>query len=461
MSEKRADRRGVKELAAPPVEAGGHGHNAGRNVGGVRWMVCLMLFGATTICLLNRQVFGILASDLQHRFNWNEAEYGYIVGAFQFSYAIGLVAVGRLIDRLGTRLGYALIIGLWSLVTVAHGLVHTVVAFFLIRLLLGLTEAGNFPASIKGAAEWFPASERSLVAGMINAGTNMGVIAAALLVPWLSVRYGWQSPFVATGILGLMWSVWWWKSYRLPAEHPRLSRAEAAWIADEKEGALSYPSGEPKIPWIRLLGYKQLWAFTIAKGLVDPVWFFYLSWLPKLLYKQYHLSPTGLSLPLVIVFVASDVGSVLGGWLPSLFMRWGKPLATARRMAMVPCALAALPMLFGSHLNSLWLTVSLLGLAVAAQQGWSSNVYAIASDWFPRSAVASVVGFGSMVGSLGATLMAVITGWVLQLTGSYTPIFIYCALAYSVAFVVLQGMVPDYARIKLPSALAQPEAAQQ
>lgn len=417
-----------------------------------------MLFGATTICLLNRQVFGILASDLEHRFNWNEAEYGYIVGAFQLSYAIGMVLVGRFIDRVGTRLGYALIIGLWSLVTAAHALVHTVAAFFIVRLLLGFTEAGNFPASIKGTAEWFPASERSFVAGMINAGTNMGVIAAALLVPWLSIHYGWQSSFVVAGILGLLWSVWWWKSYRAPSEHPRLSRAELALISDADPGEPGRASGEPPLPWIRLLGYKQLWAFTIAKGMVDPVWFFYLSWLPKLLYHEYHLSPTGLSLPLVIVFIASDVGSVLGGWLPSLFMRWGKPLATARRMAMIPCALAALPMLYGSHLHSLWLTVSLLGLAVAAQQGWSANVYAIASDWFPRNAVASVVGFGSMAGSLTATLMAVVTGWVLQITGSYSSLFIYCALAYSLAFMVLQGMVPRYSRIQLPDDLQEPEA---
>jgi ACS family hexuronate transporter-like MFS transporter len=395
---------------------------------------------------MNRQVFGILASDLQHRFNWNESQYGYIVGSFQFAYAIGLAAAGRLIDRIGTRTGYALIIGLWSLVTIAHVLVRTALGFCVIRFLLGLTEAGNFPASIKSSAEWFPPVERSFVAGIINAGTNMGVIAAALFVPWLNARYGWQSAFAVTGIMGLLWCGWWWHSYRSPEEHPKISPAEYELIR-EGHARRDQAMNQELISWTRLLGYRQLWAFTAVKFLVDPVWFFYLSWLPKFLSKTYHLPAIGLSLPLVVVYVASDLGSITGGWLPSVFLRRGYSMPQARKMAMLPCALAVMPMAFGAHFNSLWLTVVMVGIALAAVQGWSSNVYALASDMFPSSAVGSVVGFGSMAGSIGAAVLAILTGWILQTTGTYTPLFIYAASAYLIAFGILRWLVPNFERI--------------
>jgi MFS transporter, ACS family, hexuronate transporter len=417
----------------------------------VRWAICAFLFCATVINLLNRQVFGILAGDLQHTFHWNESQYGYIVGAFQLAYAIGLAAAGRLIDRTGTRVGYALMIGVWSLVTIAHGFIRTALGFCAIRFLLGLSEAGNFPASTKSTAEWFPQSERSLVAGIINAGTNMGVIAAAFIVPWLSIRYGWQSAFIVTGLLGLFWCAWWLHSYRSPENHKKLSPAEQLLISDGQK-QISHTQKQEPIPWIRLLHYKQLWAFTIAKLLVDPVWFFYLSWLPKFLAKTYHLAAFGLSLPLIVIYICSDLGSIAGGWLPGYFFRKGYPMYKARKMVMFPCALAVLPMVFGAHFNSLAFTVAIVGIALAAQQGWSANVYALASDLFPASAVASVVGFGSMAGSLGATLLAVSVGWVLQFTGSYTPFFIYSATAYLIAFLFLQWLAPRFERVVLPAA---------
>jgi ACS family hexuronate transporter-like MFS transporter len=412
----------------------------------VRWMICAFLFGATTINLMNRQVFGILAGDLQHIFRWDEAQYGYIVGAFQLSYAIGLALAGRFIDRVGTRVGYAIMIGTWSLVTVAHAWISTTIGFLSIRVLLGLSEAGNFPAAIKSTSEWFPARERSTVAGIINAGTNMGVIAAALLVPRLSIRYGWQSGFVVTGLLGLLWCVWWWIGYRDPAKHPRLSEAEYSLIRDGAERTGKEMNRE-LVPWIRLLGYKQLWAFTVVKMLVDPVWFFYLSWLPKFLFQTFHLPIIGLSLPLVLVYIASDLGSIVGGSLPAFFLRKGYSMASARRRAMLPCAIAVMPMVYGAHFSSLWLTVAVVGLALAAVQGWSSNMYGIVPDLFPSNSVASVVGFGSMAGSVSAALFAVIAGWVLQTTGSYTPLFIYCASCYLIAFEILQLLVPRLERI--------------
>ena len=415
-----------------------------------RWLICALLFGATTINLMNRQVFGILAPDLQHRFEWTEVQYGYLVAAFQLAYSFGLVAVGRLIDRFGTRLGYATIIGLWSLVTIAHGFVRTALGFGIVRILLGLSEAGNFPAAAKGTAEWFPIRERSLVAGIMNAGTNMGVIAAALLVPWLSIRYGWQSAFVVTGFFGVVCCGWWWFSYRTPDQHPRVSAAEYALITGNQAKLGAVPRESRKlVPSHKLLRTRQLWAFTIAKFLVDPVWFFYLSWLPKFLNKTYHLPVAGLSLPLVIIYLCSDMGSIVGGWWPGVLVRAGKSMSHARRRVMLPCALAVLPMVFGSHIHSLWLVVAMIGIALAAQQGWSANVYAIASDLFPNNSVASVVGFGSMAGSIAAALFAVVTGWILQTTGSYLPIFIYSASAYLVAFGILQWLVPNLERAEL------------
>ena len=397
----------------------------------IRWLICALLFGATTINLMNRQVFGILAPDLQHRFQWSEVQYGYLVAAFQLAYSFGLVAVGRLIDRFGTRLGYAAIIGIWSLVTIAHGFVRTAFGFGIVRILLGLSEAGNFPAAAKSTAEWFPTSERSLVAGIMNAGTNMGVIAAALLVPWLSIRYGWQSAFVVTGVFGVLWCAWWWFSYRTPDQHPRVSASEYSLITgNHSKLVVAATRSERLVPSRRLLRTKQLWAFTIAKFLVDPVWFFYLSWLPKFLNKTYHLPVAGLSLPLVIIYLCSDMGSIVGGWWPGVLVRSGKTMSHARRRVMLPCALAVLPMVFGSHIHSLWLMVAMIGIALAAQQGWSANVYAIASDLFPNNSVASVVGFGSMAGSIAAALFAIATGWILQTTGSYMPIFIPPAPTY-------------------------------
>lgn len=410
----------------------------------IRWLICALLFGATTINLMNRQVFGILAPDLQHRFQWSEVQYGYLVAAFQLAYSFGLVAVGRLIDRFGTRLGYAAIIGIWSLVTIAHGFVRTALAFGLVRILLGLSEAGNFPAAAKGTAEWFPTRERSLVAGIMNAGTNMGVIAAALLVPWLSIHYGWQSAFAVTGLFGVIWCAWWWFSYRTPDQHPRVSASELSFITGNQ-----HKLTRSLVPAHKLLRTRQLWAFTIAKFLVDPVWFFYLSWLPKFLYKTYHLPVAGLSLPLVIIYLCSDMGSIGGGWWPGIFVAKGMAMSRARRRVMLPCALAVLPMVFGSHIHSLWLMVAMIGVALAAQQGWSANVYAIASDLFPTNSVASVVGFGSMAGSISAALLAAATGWILQTTGSYTPIFLYAATAYLMAFGILQWLVPNLERAEL------------
>jgi ACS family hexuronate transporter-like MFS transporter len=411
----------------------------------VRWTICALLFGVTTINLLNRQVFGILAADLQRIFNWNEVDYGYIVGAFQLSYALGLALAGWFIDRVGTRIGYAMMIGIWSLVTIAHMFVRTTLGFLSIRFLLGLSEAGNFPAAIKSSSEWFPARERSLVAGIINAGTNLGGIAAALLVPWLTVRYGWQSAFAATGVLGLLWCVWWSIAYRDPENHPRLSKSEYALIQDGRSISTETKS-QQKVSWIRLLRFKQTWAFALVKMTVDPVWFFFLSWLPKFLYQTFHLPIIGLSLPLVVVYIASDIGSVVGGYLPVVFLRRGHTMAAARRRAMLPCAIAVIPMIYGSHYNSLWLVVAGAGLALAGAQGWSSNAFAMVPDLFPSNSVGSVVGFGSMVGSVSAAIFAVIAGWVLQATGSYTPLFIYCACSYLIAFGIIQLLVPRLER---------------
>ncbi|WP_044174050.1 MFS transporter [Flectobacillus major] len=407
-----------------------------------RWTVCALIFSATTINLLDRQVLGILASDLQKKIGWTELEYGYIVSAFQFSYAIGMALVGRLLDKVGTRLGYTLSIALWSLASMAHAFVGSAWGFGIARIFLGISEAGNFPAAIKATAEWFPAKERSIVAGIINAGSNMGVIVAALAVPFLAIHWGGQTAFLATGILGMAVSAWVWLFYRVPQQHSKVSKEELAYIEQD-----SVIQDEP-IKWTKLLSYRQLWAFTIMKFLIDPVWYFYLYWLPKFLDKAFGIPLGKLSLPLMTVYLLSDVGSIAGGWFPTWLIKRGYSLHKARRTAFLVCAMAVLPMFFGTYYTNLWIAVILVGIALAAQQAWSSNAYTLVSDLFPSNAVASVVGFGSMAGALGGVLFSMIIGWVLNQTGSYAPLFAYAASAYFIAFGVLSWLVPKIEPIR-------------
>jgi ACS family hexuronate transporter-like MFS transporter len=404
-----------------------------------------MLFFAISINYVDRQVLGLLAPTLQHSIGWTEAQYGYIVGAFQLAYAIGLVVAGRMVDRLGSRIGYTIVMAFWSVASMAHALAASALGFGVARFFLGLGEAGGFPAAIKTTAEWFPQRERSLATGIFNSGANIGAILAPLLIPWITLKFGWRSAFLATGVLGALWIVWWLTQYHSPAEHPRVSPAELRHIQEDP----AEPTGQ--LPWKSLLTFKQTWAFAIAKFLTDPIWYFYLYWLPKFFDERYHLGLSRIGLPLIIVYNVSAIGSIGGGWLPTAFSKAGMPIAKARMFAMLVCACLILPIFLSSRLSSPWSAVAILSLATAAHQGWSANLFTTASDMFPRSSVAAVVGIGGMAGSVGAVLFSLSTGWVLQSYHSYAPLFSVAATSYLAGLLFLHLLAPGLTKADVPT----------
>ena len=414
-------------------------------VGHYRWTICALLFFGTTMNYVDRQVLGLLAPELQTKIGWTEVQYGYIVTAFQAAYALGLLLMGRLIDLIGTRVGYALSIGIWSLSAAAHALARTPLGFGAARFALGLGEAGNFPAAIKTVAEWFPKKERALATGIFNSGTNVGATIGPLLVLWIARRYGWQSAFVSTGLLSFIPIIFWVRSYRPPQEHPRLSAAELQYIqSDPSEPAT-------RIPWTKLLPHRQTWAFLIGKFLTDPIWWFFLFWLPKFLNTNHGLQLTALGLPLVVIYNAACVGSIGGGWLAARFLKAGWTVNAARKTAMLICALTIVPIVAAANVHNLWAAVALVSLATAGHQGWSANMFTFASDLFPRRAVASVVGIGGFGGAVGGMFIAALTGWVLQATGSYVPIFVIAGSVYLVALLVIHLLTPTMRPVNLES----------
>lgn len=414
--------------AIAPLESAG--------VGRYRWRICALLLFATTINYIDRQVLGVLAPDLQRTIGWNEIQYGYIVTAFQAAYAIGLITAGAVIDRLGTRLGYALAILVWSIAAVSHSLAATVMGFAIARFALGLGEAGNFPAAVKTVAEWFPRRERALATGIFNSGSNVGAIVAPIAVPIIAVTWGWQAAFMFTGALSALWLVVWLLVYRAPEQHPKVSAAELAYIRSDPEESTT------RIPWAQLLRHRQTWAFVAAKFLTDPIWWFFLFWLPKYLNEEYGLTLTELGLPLVIVYVVADVGSIGGGWIAGRFLKRGWTPNRARKGAMLICALCVVPIVFASRAGNLWVAVALIAMATAGHQGWSANAFTLPSDMFPRRAVASVVGIGGFCGAVGGMMIATFTGFLLEATHSYVPVFMMAGSAYLLALAVIHLLVP-------------------
>jgi ACS family hexuronate transporter-like MFS transporter len=412
-------------------------------IGHYRWTICALLFFATTINYVDRQVLGLLAPMLQTKIGWNELQYGYIVMAFQWAYAIGLLIMGGVIDRIGTRLGYAAAITIWSLAAMSHALVRTVLGFGVARFALGLGESGNFPAAIKTVAEWFPRKERALATGIFNSGTNIGATVAPLVVPWIAVHLGWQFAFLFTGLFSAIWVVCWLTTYRKPQDHPRVSAAELNYIQSEPV--------EPtvKIAWLSLLPHSQTWAFILGKFITDPVWWFFLFWLPKFFASEHNLTLTGLGLPLIVIYNAATLGSVFGGWLPAKFLKMGWTANRARKTTMLACALAVVPIMIASRVQNLWGAVALISLATAAHQGWSANLFTLASDMFPRRAVASVVGIGSCGGAIGGAMVAGFVGFLLQHTHNYLPVFMMAGLAYLFALLVIQLLAPRLQRANI------------
>lgn len=415
----------------------------GGRLGRVRWTICAMLFVATTINYMDRQVIAILAPTLQHSIGMTEADYGHVVAAFQIAYALGLLVAGRFVDKVGTRIGYMVIMAVWSLSAMGHALANSVLEFGIARFCLGLGESGNFPAAIKTVAEWFPQSERSLATGIFNSGTNVGAVLAPLIVPWIALHYGWHAAFLLTGGFSAAWILLWFTTYRKPTEHASLSGAELRHINQE----VAEKAG-PSTPWVKLLGYRQTWGFSIAKFLTDPIWWFYLFWMPKYFSANFHLDLSHLGLPLIIIYNASAVGSIGGGWLPAPFQRMGLSPGKARLAAMLLCACCVVPIVTTTYLQSEWAAIGLLSLATAAHQGWSANLFTTTSDMFPRSAVGSVTGIGGMAGSAGGALLAFYAGHILQLTHSYTTLFAIAGSAYLLALGILYWLAPGLKRVE-------------
>jgi ACS family hexuronate transporter-like MFS transporter len=419
----------------------------GTRIGNVRWTICAMLFVATTINYMDRSVIGLVKPTLMqsvanHGIGMTDSDFGHVTAAFMVAYALGLLIAGRFVDRVGTRIGYMVIMAVWSLSAMAHALANSVLQFGIARACLGLGESGNFPAANKTNAEWFPQKERSFSFGIFNSGANVGAILAPALVPWVVIHYGWHYAFLITGIFSVTWILVWFLKYRKPAEHPKVSAAELAYINQgtaEKE--------EPSTPWANLWGIRQTWAFAIPKLLTDPIWWFYLFWLPSYFSDKYHLDIAHLGLPPIIIYSASTIGSVGGGYLPAPFMRLGLTAERARVSAMLLCACLVVPVFLINYTNSEWVAIGLLSLAAAAHQGFSANLFTTPSDMFPKNAVGSVTGIGGMAGAVGGALLMVYAGNIVQLTGSYASLFILAASVYLFSLLILVLLAPGLKKV--------------
>lgn len=411
-------------------------------IGRVRWTICAMLFAATSINYMDRQVLSLLKPTLEHSIGMSEVGYAYVVDAFQLAYALGLIGAGWFVDKVGTRIGYMVIMAVWSLSAMGHALANSVLEFGIARFCLGAGESGNFPAALKTVAEWFPQRERSLATGIFNSGSNLGAIFAPILVPWVTVHFGWHAAFLATGIFSSAWILLWYSQYRTPTDHPTLTEDELHHIYDEAAESVGH-----KAPWAHLLRTRQTWAFAAAKFCIDPIWWFYLFWMPSFFSKTFGLDLSHLGLPLVLVYTASAVGSIAGGWLPEPFRRLGFAGANPRLAAMLVCAIAVVPVFSIAFVHSEWAAVALLGLAAAAHQGFSCNLLTVPSDIFPQQAVGSVAGIGGMAGALGGVLFSTSTGYILQFTGSYASLFAIAASVYLIALGLLVALAPGLKRV--------------
>jgi ACS family hexuronate transporter-like MFS transporter len=440
---------------APPVAGS---PPADGKVGTYRWRIVALLFFATTINYLDRQVISLLKDDyLEPLFGWTETDYANVVIAFQIAYAAGMLGAGWLIDKIGTKLGYALVLIVWSVAAILHAFARSTFGFVAARALLGVSEAGNFPAAIKTTAEWFPKKERALATGVFNSGTNIGAVVAPLTVPALAAAMGWEWAFIITGAIGFFWLIFWFLYYDIPTQQKRLSQPELEYITrdDAKEEA---ETNTDKVSWFRLLTFRQTWAFIVGKFLTDPVWWFYLFWLPSFLNKEYGMTKTDLAIPIAAVYTMTTFGSVLGGWLSGYFINKGWPVYRARKTAMLTYALLVVPVVAAQALGALspWYAVLIIGLAASAHQAWSANIFTLVSDMFPKKAIASVVGLGGMAGAIGGILIAKSAGVLLDYykalgsieTGYYIMFFI-CGSAYLLAWCIMHLLAPRQQQVRV------------
>jgi MFS transporter, ACS family, hexuronate transporter len=423
-------------------------------IGKYRWTVCALIFFATTVNYLDRQVIGILKPLLESDLNIGEAEYGYIVTCFQLAYAFGMVIAGRLIDKFGTKIGYGISVILWSIAAMGHALAKGGLGFGFWRALLGISESGNFPAAIKTVAEWFPKRERALATGIFNSGTNVGAIVAPLAVPAMATAWGWQSAFIVTGAIGLIWIIFWFIFYEVPEKQRRLSTREMEFIKSDIDEA---EENTKPIPWLKLLKFRQTWIFFIGKAMTDPIWWFYLFWIPGWLseVRGAGLNIKSFGIPLVVIYTSTTVGSIFGGWLSSFMIKKGISPFNARKYTMLIFALLVIPVFFAQSQGiSTWGAIALISLAASSHQAWSANIFTTVSDAFPKSAVSSVIGIGGMAGALGGAFVSIFAGNLLEFykkaghveTG-YTVMFTIAACAYILAWIIMNVFAPKNKKV--------------
>jgi MFS transporter, ACS family, hexuronate transporter len=402
----------------------------------VRWTIVALLFFATTINYIDRQVIGLLKPFIQGDLHWDEADYGNIVAAFQFAYALGMLVSGRLLDKFGTRIGYSLSILVWSIAATLHALMRTVFGFGSARALLGVGEAGNFPAAVKTIAEWFPKKDRALATGIFNSGSTVGAIIAPIIVAAITLKFGWKWAFVVTGALGFIWLFFWFLLYRNPSKHNHINALELEYIQSDKEEDFAKP-----MSWGSLLKYRQTYAICFARLVTDWVWWFFLFWMPDYLHKTQNMDIKGTVLPIIVIYTMASFGGIFGGWLSSSFIKAGRTVDFARKTTILFCALMVLPLMFLSQITSLWAVVLLIGMAAAAHQGWASNIYTVVSDIYPKNAVGTVIGMSGFGGALFGAFSASFVGWMLQVTSSYTLIFGLASSTYLIAWLTLKLFV--------------------
>ena len=406
--------------------------------GYVRWLICAMLFAVVALNYVDRQVLSVLKPTLQHMYGWSETGYGDVVFWFQAAYGVGYLIFGRIVDRFGAKVGGTLAVSIWTIAHTAHAFVRTTAGFTWVRIPMGIGESGLFPSTIAAATSWFPKRERALAIGIFNAGSNVGAILAPFVVPIITIAFGWQMAFILTGLLTVAWLAVWLIWYREPRAHKGIGAGELALIESDPQDA------QRPVSWITLLKTRQTWAYILGRFLIDPVWWTFLFWLPDFFAKRYGVDLKGYGPPLVTIYVMADIGSVLGGWRSSWLLKRGYGLGRARKLAMLACAVCALPVAFAQNASSLWLAVAIIGLACAAHQGFSANLFSLPSDLFPRWASGSILGLGGFSGALGGMLMSKYAANVLQTLGSYTPIFVYASVAYLVALLVVHLVAPRY-----------------
>lgn len=431
-----------------------------KKIGNYRWTICALVFFATTVNYLDRQVISLLKSVLSTELNWDDGDYANIEISFKLFYSFGMIIAGRVVDKLGTKKGYALATGLWSLAAVGHAFANSAFGFMIARAALGVTEAGNFPAAIKSTAEWFPKKERALATGIFNSGTNIGAIIAPLTVPLIALYWGWQWAFILTGLIGFIWLILWQMYYTSPADSKKLSKEEFDYIhSDVEDQQIDEKIKEEKVPWIKLLGFRQTWAFAIGKFLTDPVWWFYLFWLPDFLQSEYKLTLIEISIPVAVVYIISTIGSVGGGYLPMALINRNMPAFKARKTSMLIFAFFVLPVILSQAAGkiNMWLAVLVIGIAAAAHQAWSANIFTTVSDMFPKKATGSVTGIGGMAGGLGGILLT----WAVQknmfvyyrnleqIETAYYIMFAICGGAYLLAWFIMHLLVPRMNKVDI------------